>query len=775
MITNLLSASNISQFIHEFHGNKLRIEAIDDKIIHIERYPIGSHQKKDNLAVVLSKQIIMSNKETAENFILKTKAIQIQIDKKTGIITFYSAINNPVLKEAKTDSAFEVASDICGNAFHIQQTFSLPANEAVYGLGQDQRGIIDYRLKSVVLEQRNMYVANPVVISSRGYGLFWNNYSRTTFTGEAKGITFDSEIGDCVDYYFLYGEDADGSIALYRKLTGDVPMYGKWAFGLWQSKERYKSQDEILHVVEKYRDLHIPLDNIVQDWLYWGEGNERWNSTEFGNPQFPQPQKMIEKVHALNAHIMISVWPSFGSSSKIYKELNENKQLYSFKTWPDEQNVRVYDAFSPSAREIYWKYMNKNLFSCGIDAWWLDATEPEQRSNQGEIDSTLTALGSFKRYRNAFPLATNRGVYENQRKTTSDKRVFILTRSSFAGQQHYGASTWSGDIDGRWDVFHKQIAGGINFSLSGIPYWTTDIGGFYVHDNEFPGGVSNPAYQELYVRWYEFGAFCPLFRSHGSSTPREIFNFGKRGDWAFDAQEKYIKLRYRLLPYIYSQAWKVSSQGASMMRGFVMDYANDTSALQIADQYMFGNSLMVAPVTCSQYIKTEKGNSIFDNSIVAKRTLYLPKGDNWIDFWTGEKYIGGTKVEKATPIDIIPLYVKAGSIIPMGPELQYALEKSDAPLEIKVYAGGNAHFDLYEDEGENYNYEKGLYSIIPFKWNESTKTLIIGQRMGHYPGMIMKRKFNIVFVSKDEIGSGQPMKNNVEVEYSGKKLELKKE
>ena len=436
-------------------------------------------------------------------------------------------------------------------------------------------------------------------------------------------------------------------------------------------------------MVEKYRSLKVPLDNIVQDWRYWGE-TENWNSTEFGNPSFPNPKEMIEKIHKDHAHIMISVWPSFGVNTAIYKELKRKGLLYGFETFPPESGVRVYDAFNPQARNIYWKYINKNLFSIGIDAWWLDATEPEQQEKgEGKINSTQTFLGSFQRFRNAFPLETCRGVYEHQRKTTPKKRVFILTRSAFAGQQRYGTCIWSGDIDGEWNVFRNQISAGLNFCMSGIPYWTTDIGGFYVRDN-YSQGVTNPAYQELYVRWFEFGTFCPLFRSHGTSTPREIYNFGSKGYWAFDAQEKYLNLRYRLLPYIYSIAWKVTHEAYTMMRGLPMDFTDDPKVLNIGNQYMFGPAILVRPVTEAQYTKKPEGGKQIgktDFSTIHSTQLYLPQCNGWFDFWTGEKIDGGQEWSCKTPIDIMPLYIKAGSIIPLGPYLQYAEEKRESISE----------------------------------------------------------------------------------------------
>jgi len=772
---NASNQDNKSAFTVTIGNLNLKIETFGQKIVRVVKSPVGEKISKKSLSVILGQGgSEINQKDTPTEIVLTTQKLKIKINKQTGKIVFFDLGNRLLLSESTKEPVFVPTSDINGKSYNVKQIFKLSDTEALYGLGQDQRGIMNFRNHSVLLKQRNMYVANPFLLSSKGYGVLWDNTSETTFADNTDGASFESEIGDCIDYYFVYGGTADGTISAYRDLTGSAPMYGKWVFGLWQCRERYVSQEEITGVVDTYRTLKVPLDNIVQDWRYWGMEEDVWNATEFGNPQFPDPKGMIEKIHKNHAHVMISVWPSFGEKTAIYQEMNQNKMLFDFKTWPSSEKVKVYDSFNEKARDIYWKYINKNLFSIGMDAWWLDATEPEQGDRQGKIDSTQTAIGSFKRFANAFPLQTNKGVYENQRKTSSDKRVFILTRSAFTGQQHYGASTWSGDIDGNWQVFHNQIAAGVNFSLSGIPYWTTDIGGFWVRPELYLKGVADPAYQELYVRWFQFGAFSPLFRSHGTNTPREIYQFGKKGYWAYDVQEKFINLRYRLLPYIYSQSWRVTSQGASMMRGLVMDFPTDTTALNVTNEYMFGPSLLVSPVSEALY-SWQKGNLWESDFSSAKPTsVYLPESQGWYDFWTGEKYTGGKHILKQTPMDILPLYVKAGSIIPMGPTMQYATEKKEDPIELRVYTGADAGFTLYEDENDNYNYEKGVYSLIPFHWDEKTKILTIGKRKGEFPGMSVKRVFKIVFVHDNfGIGGAEVEKPSSEVIYTGESLKVR--
>ena len=729
----------------------LEMQVFTSATVRILRFRAGATAAKTSLSVTAKPAAApFAVTQSGDVLTVKTAQLNVQLNLKSGLVRFATLGGALLLREVPTDSLFTPTSDVGKPAYIVQQRFGLSTAEALYGLGQFQDGVMNWRNHRVKLRQVNQFIANPFLVSTAGYGILWDNYSATTFRDNARGASFSSEIGDCIDYYFVYARDADGVVAGYRALTGKAPMFGKWVFGFWQCRERYKSQDELQGVVEKYRALRVPLDNIVQDWQYWGTDNNYWNSTEFGNPAFPKPRVMVEKVHGLNAHLMISVWPSFGEKTAIHQELKQANLLYKFKNWPPDGGVRVYDAFDPKARDVYWRYMNKNLFSLGIDAWWLDASEPEQFDREGALDSAQTALGSFKRMRNAFPLQHTKGVYEHQRAASADKRVFILTRSAFAGQQRYGAAVWSGDIHGSWDVLRKQIAGGLNFSLAGIPYWTTDIGGFFT-GKTYPLGVADPAFQELYVRWFQFGAFSPLFRSHGTDTPREIYQFGAKGDWAYDAQAKFVALRYRLLPYIYSQAWRVTAQGYTLMRGLAMDFAQDPKVYDIDNEYMFGQNLLVNPVTTAQYTQknadaTQKGTADF--STVKSQALYLPRSASWYDFWTGERTPGGQTVTRPTPIDLMPLYVRAGAILPLGPVVQYAAEPTTVPLELRVYRGADAEFVLYEDENDSYRDEKGDYATIPLRWNEKAQQLSIGRRAGSYPGMARTRMFNVVFVNQ---------------------------
>jgi alpha-D-xyloside xylohydrolase len=442
--------------------------------------------------------------------------------------------------------------------------------------------------------------------------------------------------------------------------------------------------------------------------------------------------------------------------------------------WPPDMNfpsgVLPYDPYNPEARDIYWKYVNEGLFSLGMDGWWMDSTEPDHMEFKTEDLDLKTHLGSLRKVRNAYPLMTVGGVYEHQRKVTSDKRVFILTRSAFAGQQRFGSNTWSGDVVASWQALENQIPAGLNFSLCGIPYWNSDIGGFFIRDFDKPDDAE---YRELYTRWLEFGTFCPMMRSHGTDAPREIYQFGKKGDKVYDAIEKFINLRYSLLPYTYSTAWEVTHDHSSMMRPLVMDFASDNNTHDIDDQFMFGKSLMVAPVTAPMYFKkiTQKGDTVKVEDFTRKGSekVYLPAGAAWYDFWTNEKISGGNTVEKQTPIDIIPVHVRSGSIIPFGPKVQYATEQDWSALDIRVYTGQDGSFTLYEDENDNYNYEQGAYSLINFKWDDRNRKLIIGKREGKFDGILENRSFNIIVID----GQGEPTPKKVD--YSGESIALELE
>lgn len=758
----------------EFNSNEIEIQFYSPSIVRILKWPKGVNVEKESLSVIKEPEqadVRIENKGGLIN--VRSKSLTVSLDQRNGTVAFFLPDGAALLKE-KEQGSFSEFNDAGVNTFSATQSFTLDKDEPVYGLGQQQQGKMSQRGVKLNMIQGNTDDYITFFQSVKGYGLFWDNYSPTVFEDTPDGTSFKSDVADCIDYYFMYGGNADGVIAEMRDLTGQVPMFPLWTYGFWQSRERYKSQAELLEVVRKYRELEVPLDGIIQDWQYWGN-NYLWNSMEFLNVEFPNPQKMVNDVHDLNAHMIISIWNSFGPMTKQYKDLQKINALLNFQTWPQSgsekwpprkdypSGVMPYDPFNPEARDIYWDYLNKGIFSLGMDGWWMDSSEPDHLDFQPSDLDNKTYLGSFRKVRNAYPLMTVGGLYDHQRAVTSDKRVFILTRSAFAGQQRYAANTWSGDVTASWDALKNQISAGLNFSLCGIPHWNSDIGGFFL--SRFRSKLEDAGYRELHARWMQFGAFSPMMRSHGADAPREIYQFGKKGDKVYDAIEKAINLRYSLLPYIYSASWDITANNSTMMRALVMDFANDKKALDINDEYMFGKSILVCPVTTAMYSRDGKE----DFSTTGSRELYLPSGTDWIDFWTGENFSGGQVIKKETPLDIIPLYIKSGSVIPVGPQVQYATEKKWDDLEIRVYEGANGEFTLYEDENDNYNYEKGMYSTITFSWSDSRKTLTINERKGSFPGMYAERKFRIVRINAggEDSGAGK------EVVYTGKRIQVK--
>jgi len=738
------------------NGIRIEIQILTEKIIQVQVKPSDSTTIQESLIVkkVEWKPVNWDVKENTYSVEIITEKVRVEISLKSGSITFHEKEGDLLLQE---DNRIFTNTKICDeDTISVQQGFRWTDGEALYGLGQFQNGILNWRGSHVELYQRNKVAISPMLVSTRGYGILWDNYSYTIFNDNKRGSFLWSEVADCINYYFIYGPEFDDLIGGYRELTGKAPMFGKWAFGYVQSKERYKTQEELLGVVKKYRDLQIPLDIIVQDWQYWK--GKQWGQKSFNKDQFPDPEKMIETVHdKYNVHIMISIWPRMDPSSPDYQEMSKNP---GFLYKNDKKKSLVYDAFNEEARKLYWEQANRGLFSKGIDAWWCDATEPEfkiifKANIFRELMKPL--IGTGARYMNAYSLMHSKGIYENQRNVSSDKRVMNLTRSSFSGQQKYAAITWSGDILASWKVFRKQITAGLNFCMSGIPYWTTDIGGFFVL--RYPRGSKNKKYRELYLRWFQWGVFCPIFRSHGTITPREVWQFGEPGTLYYEALVKAIHLRYRLIPYIYSVAWMITNKNYTMMRGLAFDFRGDSNVNEIKDQFMFGPSILVNPV-----IKSKAVN----------RKIYLPEPAQWYDFWTGKIYDSGQTIEHPTPTDIIPLFIKAGSIIPMGPFIQYATEKNN-PIELRIYTGYDSEFLLYEDENDNYNYEDGVYAIIPFRWNEKNQTLIIGNREGYFSGMLESRTFNIVWVSENQ-GTGEMITKspNETIQYKGKKIIVKK-
>lgn len=800
----ILMAQN---FIRTESGIKTQISSMDIEIsflgsasVRVLKTAVGENLNKESLSVIkIPENIKLSVDQQGDVLSLKSAKLKVDIDLTSGAVSYFSLSGQKLLAEKVSGTTFTHFNDAGTNTYTVGQTFLLDNDESIYGLGQQQSGKLSQRGVKVNMIQGNTDDYVPYFTSTKGYGLFWDNYSPTFFEDSPEGTLFRSDVGDCVDYYFMYGEDLDGSVALMRDLTGHVPMFPLWTYGFWQSKERYKSQNEIVGVVKKYRELGVPLDGIIQDWQYWGS-NYLWNAMDFLNPEFPDPRKMIDDIHNMSAHIIISVWASFGPQTKQYREMDPQGMLLDFQTWPQSglekwppdmdypSGVKPYDPFNPEARKIYWKYLEKGLFSLGIDGWWMDSTEPDHLSFKPTDLDNKTYLGSFRKVRNAYPLMAVGGVAEHQLATNSQKRVFILTRSAFAGQQRYGANTWSGDVNSNWQSLRNQIPAGLNFSLCAIPYWNSDIGGFFAssYNRGWSDGTKNPSFQELYVRWAQFGAFTPMMRSHGADVPREIYNFGKKGEPIYDAIEKAINLRYSLLPYIYSTAWDVTHNQSTFMRALVMDFPQDNKVADLNSEYMFGRSILVAPIVKAQYTtestrRTNSGDGAGANATnqdnsgsvdfnqQKSETIYLPEGTRWFDFWTNQQYNGGQEITIATTIDMIPLFIKSGSIIPFGPKVQYAEEKRWDNLEICIYPGADGKFVLYEDENDNYNYQKGEYSTIEFIWDDSKRELTIGKCEGSFNGMLKERVFNIT-VSDNE---NSDLNISHSALYNGKKIKVK--
>lgn len=775
-------------------------------IVRVIKYPSAQMPDKKSYPIIKTpEKINIVYKRNGDKIQMKTENMLVTLHSSTGKVTYQTLQGNTLLSEKELGTNFTPRKDVTRDAFTVSQAFALQPEEAIYGLGQRQSGAMNHRNQQVHLSNGNTNICIPYFTSEKGYGVYWDNPGISQFSDTPYETSFSSQVGECADYYFMYEDGTqDGVIACIRNLTGNAPMFPLWTMGYWQCRERYKSPDELCEVLDKYRELKVPLDGIVQDWQYWG-CDSNWNAMKFMNPRyinklddkealrylpngedktakfdkprFKTPEEMIKYVHKNNAHLMISVWASFGPWTDQFKELDKMGALLKFETWPPKSGAHPYDPFNKDARDLYWRYLS-HLHNMGIDAWWTDSTEPDHLNPKDSDFDLMTADGSFRSVHNAFPLATNQGVYNNQRAVSNDKRVFQMTRSGYFGQQHYGALSWSGDVVSSWEVLRNQIPAGLNFTLCGIPYWNTDLGGFFGW--EYNNDCTNVAYQELHVRWFQWGCFMPLMRNHCSSPMmNEIWRFGKEGEWAYDAQKRFIDLRYRLLPYIYSLTGAVTHENGTIMRPLVMDFATDRKAILLDNEYMFGKNILVCPVTQPLYTKKVEGNKgVATVANIAKASspvqVYLPKGSKWIDFWTNEMIEGGREINRECPISIMPLYIKAGSILPLGPKVQYTSEKKWNDLDICIYPGANGEFTLYEDEFDNYDYEKGAFTSIRFTWDDANRTLTISDRNGSYPGMLKNRRFNLTVMKPGKQNAETVMiKADKKVSYSGKKMSFK--
>ena len=863
--------------------------------------------------------------EAAGTATLATSKLRVRVDLATGRVAFLDTTGAPVLEEKDGGRTLMAATVQGEDTQHVRQEWLPHPDEALYGLGENHLGLLNLKGYDLDLWQHNGTIVIPFLVSSRGWGILWDNTSFTRFgdlrefapipperlidaSGKRGGLTgsyyrgadfkhlvgervdrsidialsskekkpnqlihpslpegptsvrwvgevepevtgdytfqtfsnngiklwvddrlvinhwrqgwlpwkdvakvrFEakrrhkirlewskdqnmetvqllwktpgsgaqttslwSEVGDGIDYYFVYGPELDKVVAGYRRITGPAPMIPRWALGLWQSRQRYETAKQSLDAVEGFRSRGIPFDNIVQDWFYWKEAT--WGSHEFDPARFPDPDGWIRKLHEKHARLMISVWGKFYPGTKNFEAMRTQGFLYGLnlaeglRDWVGTEGgypYTFYDAFNPEAGKLFWSQMERSLFRKHVDAWWLDAPEPDllptptldgQRSHMHP-----TALGSGSRMLNAYSLVNSKTVYEGQRQAAPDQRVFILTRSAFAGNQHYGAAVWSGDITSTWTALRLQIPAGLGLSVSGIPYWTMDIGGFSVPARfaaEHPTAEDTEEWRELNVRWFQFGTFVPLLRVHGEAPKREMWELGGESQPAYQTELKFDRIRYRLLPYMYSLAGAVTHAGGTIMRPLVMDFRADAKARAVTDQFLFGPAFLVSPVT------TYKARS---------REVYLPHAPRWYDFWTGADLAAGQTIEAAAPYDSMPVHVRAGSIIPTGPELMYTDEKPADPIVLWVYAGADGEFTLYEDDGLSYGYEQGAFARIPLRWNDAASTLTIGKREGSFPGMQQERKFEIVLVSRDKpVGFSFTPKADKSVRYDGAAIDLK--
>lgn len=750
-----------------------------------------------------------SVKSTSAMVSVETTILKVDIDRGNDSVRFLAANGDSILSEQANDGRELNPVDIRGtHTYRVLQRFLLSPGESLYGLGQHQEGFFDIRDIPIRLLQANTNIAIPFLVSNKGYGLLWNNPSLTDFnpateaipldaagagtfhtgpageygfllTGNyrrklrlavngkviidlanmwvpesasgkmhldanstysvlaesggdthlfmrrpADAMSFSSQAAESVDYYLMYGPQPSSVISEYREFTGSAPLLPRWAYGFWQCRERYSNQQQILDTANDFRSRKIPVDVLVQDWQYWGKYG--WNAMRFDETNYPNPKEMLSELHRKDLHMVISVWAKFGTETAVNDKFKEASLLLrDVEPAGDPPNATPSedwaDLFDPQAQKLYWSEIDDNLFRLGLDGWWLDASEPEG----DPLKDDMTNLGPGKVVRNAYPLYETSAVYQGQRAADPSKRVVILSRSAFAGQQRNGSISWSGDISANWDTLRRQIPAGLSFAMSGMPYWTTDIGGFFRPRDQY----TSPEYHELLTRWFEFGAFCPIFRIHGYQSKTEMWNYGPGVEKVLT---EYDQLRYRLLPYIYSSAWGVTERGEIMMKALPFVYPSQRSLRDISDEFFFGDSLLVSPVTTPN---------------ATSRSVVLPAGDDWVDFWTGRSYYGGQRIDAAAPLDRIPIFVKEGSIVPLGPVVQSTAQKQD-PLEIRIYRGRDGDFLLYQDAGDGYAYEEGAKATTQLHWDDRSETLSIGNRTGAFSGMDKRQTLQIVLVEE---------------------------
>lgn len=779
----------------------IRMERIEDTLIlYSEKGKIKLEPKSDTIVRVVytqkehfSKQVkpgvINHNtyaswdyKETDHDIILITDKLNLIINKKTASMKYCDSKGKLLLAERENESktleefdSFRTIFDETAKVERIETPDGVKEvvrnapkvfdqklyktrlylqwqeNEALYGLGQNEEGCLNLRGTTQYLHQANMKIAIPMLVSSLGYGILVDTYSPFIFQDTQYGSYLYTEADYEMDYYFIYGENIDGVIKGYRSLTGKAAMLPKWTFGFIQSQERYETAEELNEIVEEHRRRMIGLDCIVLDWCSW-EGN-LWGQKTFDKERFPDPTAMMKQLHENNAKLMVSIWPNMSEESDNYREFKEKGYLLP--------GINIYNPYQEEGRALYWKQAMEGLFCHGIDAWWCDSSEPftPEWNHIGKPEPSTMYQEFFDtssqyipaQLSNSYGLLHAKTMYEGQRSVTDEQRVVNLTRNGYTGQQRYGTILWSGDIYASWSTLKKQIAAGLNLCVSGLPYWTLDIGGFFVRkgvqwywNGDYDKGLEDLGYRELFIRWFQLGCFLPIFRSHGTDVRREIWNFGVEGDPFYDTLVMYNRLRYKLMPYIYSMAFKVWRDDYTMLRMLAFDFAQDERARVIDDQFLFGESILVCPVTSPMYYEKD---SVELSDVPKTREVYLPEGCGWYDYWTNRYYQGGQTIIADATIDKLPLYVKEGSIIPTTFVMQYVDEIQDAPITYKVYTGKDAAFELYEDEGNGYGYEKGAYAITKVTWSEQEQKLQVEEPIGSYPGMV-QRDYEIQLIKK---------------------------
>ncbi|QOV20256.1 DUF5110 domain-containing protein [Blautia liquoris] len=778
-----------------FHEEQICLRPISERIIRCV-YTKRKDINEDSYLIEKKEKTNVGFQVTEDEKCVKliTSSMCVEIEKDTGLMCWKDALTGttylqeagktltqinkvqyttggeaPVIERKKTvDGERNFISNLkpksVGTTFRGQLKFSFADDEGIYGLGQGEEGIYNYRHHVQYLYQHNMRIPMPVFLSTRRYGILVDCCSLMTFNDDERGSYLYMDSIDQMDYYFITGTCMDDLVSDIRELTGRSAMLPKWAYGYIQSKEQYHSADELVEVAKKYRELDVPIDCVVQDWNSWEPG--KWGEKILDQNRYGNMKDCAEKLKKMHVHSMVSVWPNMNKGGENYTEFLEQGYLLSDNS--------TYNVFDEHARSLYWKQAKEGLFDQGFDSWWCDSTEPftgadwngpvkrepwERYVLVGEDHKKF--LGADKA--NIFALLHAKGMYENQRKTTDKKRVLNLTRSGYLSGSKYGAVLWSGDIYASWDTLKKQIVEGLNVGLSGYPYWTLDIGGFFTVGSkwqnrgcganldpspkwfwcgEYDDGINDLGYCELYTRWLEFACFLPMFRSHGTDTPREIWNFGKRGTIFYDAIEKFINLRYQLMPYIYSAAANVHRNHGTIMRSLVFDFLDDEKAREICDEFMFGPSILVCPVTQPMYYEANSK----ELSSVKQRECYLPAGCNWYDFWTNEGFTGGQKVTVPAPLDRIPLFVKEGSIIPTARGLQYADDIPEKGIEYWIYPGKDASFELYDDEGDNYNFEKDVYTLTRAVWNNDARTFKVENVSGTYHRQPKEERYTVTIM-----------------------------